>query len=229
MATRTATQRREQAKIAYNAFMDTCPTRQLLSTLSDKWVCLVLTALATGPKRYSELGRIIAGVSQKMLTQTLRTLRRDGLIGREVTPSVPVRVDYRLTELGRDLAPVISAIKTWGRATHGRRRVGPSGIRLRRRRRIDRSGGRGILPGSRHRQQRYAARSFDRSTVCRGPGSVAGRNGRRCDSRPRPRGPVKMAFAKAGGGEVRRRCGWHGPQAGMMGSTRITGETWTRN
>jgi DNA-binding HxlR family transcriptional regulator len=71
MVTMDATTRREQDKIAYNAMLAACPTRQLLDVLSDKWVCLVLTALTPGPRRHSELSREIAGVSQKMLTQTL--------------------------------------------------------------------------------------------------------------------------------------------------------------
>ena len=120
MPTQTAAQRRDEAKLAYNAFIDACPTRQLLDTLSDKWLCLVLAALSDGPLRYSELARQIAGVSQKMLTQTLRTLQRDGLVTRTVTPSVPVRVDYELTDLGRDLAPVTNAIKTWAEANMDR-------------------------------------------------------------------------------------------------------------
>ncbi|HEY0804194.1 MAG TPA: helix-turn-helix domain-containing protein [Pseudonocardiaceae bacterium] len=120
MPTQTAAQRRDEAKQAYNAFIDACPTRQLLDTLTDKWLCLVLAALSDGPLRYSELCRRIAGVSQKMLTQTLRTLQRDGLVARTVTPSVPVRVDYELTDLGRDLAPVTTAIKTWAEANMDR-------------------------------------------------------------------------------------------------------------
>jgi len=109
----TAAQRRDEAREAYNAYLAACPTRQLLDALSDKWVTLVLTALADGPQRYSQLARTIAGVSQKMLTQTLRTLERDGMVVRTVTPSVPVRVDYELTALGRDLLPVLRAIKQW--------------------------------------------------------------------------------------------------------------------
>jgi DNA-binding HxlR family transcriptional regulator len=85
----------------------------VLAALSDKWVTLVLTALADGPKRYSQLARRIAGVSQKMLTQTLRTLERDGLVTRTITPSVPVRVDYQLTPLGKTILPVVAAIKQW--------------------------------------------------------------------------------------------------------------------
>jgi len=76
-------------------------------------VTLVLTALAGAPRRYSELSRTIAGVSQKMLTQTLRMLERDGLVTRTITASVPVRVDYQLSPLGRTLLPVVRAIKDW--------------------------------------------------------------------------------------------------------------------
>ena len=113
MATRTAAEQRAEAKIAYNAFLAACPTRQLLDTLSDKWLCLVMSALMDGPQRYSELGRTITGVSQKMLTQTLRTLERDGLVSRAVTASVPVRVDYQLTPLGDSLMPAVNAVKAW--------------------------------------------------------------------------------------------------------------------
>ena len=113
MATQTAAQRREQAKRDYDAFLAGCPTRELLSTLADKWAALVIAALADGPKRHGELARRIAGVSQKMLTQTLRTLERDGLVTRTVTASVPVRVDYELTPLGHELFPVMIAIKNW--------------------------------------------------------------------------------------------------------------------
>jgi DNA-binding HxlR family transcriptional regulator len=113
MATLTAAQRREQDRAMYNAYVAECPSRQVLDALSDKWVTLVLTALADSPRRYSELSRTIAGVSQKMLTQTLRTLERDGLVSRAITVSVPVRVDYELTPLGRTLLPVVRAIKDW--------------------------------------------------------------------------------------------------------------------
>ncbi|MGK5673086.1 winged helix-turn-helix transcriptional regulator [Micromonospora sp. URMC 106] len=113
MATTTAAQRRDQAKRDYDAFLEQCPTRELLSRLTDKWVALVIPALADGPRRHSELADRIAGVSQKMLTQTLRTLERDGLVARTVTASVPVRVDYELTPLGHELFPVLVAIKSW--------------------------------------------------------------------------------------------------------------------
>ena len=97
----------------YDAFVAECPTRALLDRLSDKWVSLVLVALASGPMRYRQLHRRIDGVSQKMLTQTLRTLARDGLLTRTVTPTVPLRTDYQLTPLGCSLLPLVAAIKAW--------------------------------------------------------------------------------------------------------------------
>jgi len=116
MATMTAADSRSEAKEAYDAFLAACPSRALLDRISDKWVSLVLVALADGSQRYSELSRQIAGVSQKMLTQTLRILERDGLITRELTVSVPVRVDYALTPLGASLLTILAAIKDWAEA-----------------------------------------------------------------------------------------------------------------
>lgn len=113
MPTRTAAERRAEARVAYDAFIAACPSRQLLDRLSDKWTTLVISALADGPRRYAELARTIAGVSQKILTQTLRSLERDGLVTRTVTPAVPVRVDYGLTAIGRELLPVLTAVKEW--------------------------------------------------------------------------------------------------------------------
>ncbi|MEV7344186.1 helix-turn-helix domain-containing protein [Streptomyces sp. NPDC093544] len=113
MATTTAAQQREKARIEYDAFIKNCPTNQLLDRISDKWVSLVVCALTPGSMRYSDLGRKIAGVSPKMLTQTLRSLERDGLLTRTVTPSVPVRVDYELTPLGTSLSCLLSAVKDW--------------------------------------------------------------------------------------------------------------------
>ncbi|MYR43300.1 helix-turn-helix domain-containing protein [Streptomyces sp. SID5910] len=113
MPTRTAAQRRAEASLAYDAYLAGCPARHLLDRISDKWVSLAVNALADGPQRYTELQRRLASVSQKMLTQTLRHLERDGLVSRTVTPSVPVRVEYALTPLGRTLLPVMRAIKDW--------------------------------------------------------------------------------------------------------------------
>ncbi|OIJ66749.1 winged helix-turn-helix transcriptional regulator [Streptomyces mangrovisoli] len=113
MPTMTAAQRREQARVEYDAFLRSCPTNQLLGRLSDKWVGLAVAALSTGSLRYSDLARKLAGISPKMLTQTLRALERDGLVTRTVTPSVPVRVDYALTPLGTGLADLLKAVKRW--------------------------------------------------------------------------------------------------------------------
>ncbi|WP_055586956.1 winged helix-turn-helix transcriptional regulator [Peterkaempfera griseoplana] len=127
MATTTAAQQRAQAKVQYDAFLAACPSRQLLDRISDKWVTLVLAALGNGsphqpgtdcagePRamRYSELARLLAGVSQKMLTQTLRSLERDGLVTRTVTPTVPVTVSYELTDLGLSLYAMVRGLKSW--------------------------------------------------------------------------------------------------------------------
>jgi DNA-binding HxlR family transcriptional regulator len=120
MATMTAAQKRAQAKVDYDAFLAECPSRQLLDRISDKWVTLVLAALGSdGPMRYSELARRLAGVSQKMLTQTLRSLERDGLITRTVTPTVPVTVTYELTDLGLSLQKLMHGLKDWAESHMG--------------------------------------------------------------------------------------------------------------
>jgi DNA-binding HxlR family transcriptional regulator len=133
MATVTAAQKREQAKAEYDAFLAGCPSRKLLDRLSDKWVTLVLAALGSDgshrlaagcvgeprPMRYSELARLLAGVSQKMLTQTLRSLERDGLITRTVTPTVPVTVTCELTDLGLSLHQLMRGLKTWAEMNMG--------------------------------------------------------------------------------------------------------------
>ena len=116
MATKSAAEKRAEAKHEYDAFLAACPTRQVVATLADKWACLVVNALADEPKRHGELMRMIAGASQKMLTQTLRTLERDGIVSRSITASVPVRVDYALTDLGESIMPVLRALKAWSEA-----------------------------------------------------------------------------------------------------------------
>ena len=92
-----------------------CPSRQTLDRIGDRWTILVFGALADGPRRFTELARRIEGISQKMLTQTLRGLERDGLITRTVHATVPVRVDYELTALGRTLSAPIAALEQWAR------------------------------------------------------------------------------------------------------------------
>jgi DNA-binding HxlR family transcriptional regulator len=113
MATTTADQHRELARQTYNANLTQCPGHDLLAMLSNKWVTLIIAALADGPLRHAQLARTVAGATQKMLTQTLRTLERDGLVRRTVTASVPARVEYALTPLGQDLLPLQRGIKAW--------------------------------------------------------------------------------------------------------------------
>lgn len=91
----------------------------LLSRIGDKWTVLVVTTLASGTKRFNELRREIPSVSQRMLTLTLRNLERDGLVSRKVTPSIPPRVDYSLTPLGRSLHEPLSGIERWALANVG--------------------------------------------------------------------------------------------------------------
>jgi DNA-binding HxlR family transcriptional regulator len=88
-------------------------TRELLDRVGDRWTVQVLGALSSGRLRYSEVASRIEGVSQKMLTQTLRALERDGLVCRTVYPVIPPHVEYRLTELGRSLLPAINALQAW--------------------------------------------------------------------------------------------------------------------
>jgi DNA-binding HxlR family transcriptional regulator len=85
----------------------------VLARVGDKWSVLVVTRLGPGPMRFNEMRRSIGGISQRMLTLTLRGLERDGLITRTVLPTVPPRVDYELTPLGRDLLVPVSALGDW--------------------------------------------------------------------------------------------------------------------
>lgn len=90
-----------------------CPTRQVVNRIGDRWSLLVLYALERGTLRFQELRRTVDGISQKMLTQTLRVLERDGLVKRTVYASVPARVEYELTPLGTDLAEAVAVIRSW--------------------------------------------------------------------------------------------------------------------
>jgi DNA-binding HxlR family transcriptional regulator len=122
-------------KIRYNAYAASCPTRQALDRIADKWTVLVVGLLGTRPHRFGELLRGIDGISQKMLTQTLRSLEFDGLIARRVKATVPVTVEYSLTPTGRTLAEPLDAIRQWAeqhieavlsaRSRNESRRAGP--------------------------------------------------------------------------------------------------------
>ncbi|GAA4994720.1 helix-turn-helix domain-containing protein [Yinghuangia aomiensis] len=90
-----------------------CELRDVLNRVGDKWSVLVMALLAEGPLRYSELHRAIDGISQRMLTLTLRSLERDGLVDRTVTPSSPPRVEYALTSVGATLSLEVSSLMRW--------------------------------------------------------------------------------------------------------------------
>ncbi|MBD1907363.1 helix-turn-helix transcriptional regulator [Trichocoleus sp. FACHB-832] len=94
-------------------FNANCPTQQVLDTIANKWSVIVVYSLSFGTKRHSELQRQISGVSQKMLTQTLRNLERDGLVVRKVYPVVPPKVEYSLTPLGETLIEPLATICKW--------------------------------------------------------------------------------------------------------------------
>jgi DNA-binding HxlR family transcriptional regulator len=91
----------------------TCQLRDILDRVGDKWSVLVLDLLGSGSKRYSELQRSVDGISQRMLTLTLRSLERDGLVDRTVTPTSPPRVDYTLTPVGATLSSQVRALIDW--------------------------------------------------------------------------------------------------------------------
>jgi DNA-binding HxlR family transcriptional regulator len=93
---------------------------EVLARVGDKWSVLVVVVLGDGPKRFNELRRSIASISQRMLTLTLRGLERDGLVTRTVFPTIPPRVDYALTELGRSLLIPVGALGTWARENQAR-------------------------------------------------------------------------------------------------------------
>jgi len=93
-------------------------TARVLARIGDKWSVLVIMVLSEKPLRFNELRRAIAGISQRMLTLTLRGLERDGLVRRHLTPIIPPRVDYQLTELGRSLCEPVMALGAWVRR-HG--------------------------------------------------------------------------------------------------------------
>lgn len=115
----------------FDAFLAACPSRQLLDRISNKWVVLILCALSEDdatpsehaeprrPLRYSQIARRLDGVSQKMLTQTLRSLERDGMVTRTVTPTVPVTVTYALTDLGVSLHQLTGGLRDWAQAHMG--------------------------------------------------------------------------------------------------------------
>ncbi len=102
-----------EAAVLSGPFSATCVTRTLLDTIADRWTTLVIDLLGQGPMRFGALRRSIGGISQKMLTQTLRHLERDGLVSRRVYPTTPPSVEYALTPLGQTLTEPLGALRAW--------------------------------------------------------------------------------------------------------------------
>src|SRR5690242_4493984 len=112
----TTTLQAPEAELEFNVYAAACPSRQALDRIADRWTTLIITQLAGRPHRFGELRRAIDGISQKMLTQTLRGLERDGLVSRRVLPSTPIAVEYALTPLGETLIAPMAAIHAWAEA-----------------------------------------------------------------------------------------------------------------
>lgn len=109
----------QETAIRGDVFAADCPTRQLLDRIGDKWSTLILIVLGEGPARFNALRRRIDGVSQKMLSQTLRSLERDGLVSRTVLPTVPVSVTYAVTPLGGSLMAALQFMMDWAETRMG--------------------------------------------------------------------------------------------------------------
>jgi DNA-binding HxlR family transcriptional regulator len=103
-------------KFGWNVYATACPTRLVLDRIADKWAVLVLGLLGDGPVRFNQLRRQIEGISQKMLSQTLKGLERDGLVSRKVIPTVPVTVEYSITPLGETLSATVDGLRIWAEA-----------------------------------------------------------------------------------------------------------------
>jgi DNA-binding HxlR family transcriptional regulator len=99
--------------IAHEIHHDCRPVGEILNQIGGKWTVLIINLLSDGPMRFSAIKRMIGGISQKVLTATLRDLEMDGFVTRTVTPSIPPRVDYELTELGHDLQKPLDALGKW--------------------------------------------------------------------------------------------------------------------
>lgn len=102
-----------------NSYDPQCPTRQVLDRIGDKWTVLVLILLLDEPVRFNELRRRVAGVSQKMLSQTLKSMERDGLVHRRAIATVPVTVEYSITPLGQTLAALVDQMRLWAEQNLG--------------------------------------------------------------------------------------------------------------
>ncbi len=97
----------------FNVYHQHCPSRRVLSIISDKWTILIIEKLSHTTYRFGELKREIGGISQKVLTQSLRALEKHGFVARESFPVLPLRVEYSLTPLGKSLSPIFNLITEW--------------------------------------------------------------------------------------------------------------------
>ena len=104
---------RDVAENTWDPFARGCPSRDVLTKIGDRWTVLVINALAQGPLRYSELHHRVGGISQKMLSQTLKGLTHDGLVARQVYPEIPPRVEYELTAAGLSLLEPLQMLVNW--------------------------------------------------------------------------------------------------------------------
>jgi DNA-binding HxlR family transcriptional regulator len=100
----------------WNVFDSHCPTRQVLDLIADKWTVLIIRRLADGTLRFAQLRRSVDGISQKVLTNILRSLERDGIVTRRIYASIPPKVEYSLTTLGRSLCNLVEGICGWAEA-----------------------------------------------------------------------------------------------------------------
>lgn len=111
--TTTGAGRGNPASRDWNPFSRACPSRRLLDSIGDKWAILILLALEDRPLRYGEIEHAVDGISQKMLSQRLRTLAADGLVSRTAHTEIPLRVVYELTDLGRSALPALRGLYEW--------------------------------------------------------------------------------------------------------------------
>jgi DNA-binding HxlR family transcriptional regulator len=106
--------RNQDPGLTPNVYAAICPSREVLALIGEKWVSLIIGTLTDRVMRFGELKRVCEGISQKMLTQTLRKLERDGLVIRTLyADTLPIKAEYQLTELGRSLLPIVQAAKFW--------------------------------------------------------------------------------------------------------------------
>lgn len=110
---REETVAKRHLEMEWNPYAAECPTRMILDRVADKWTVLVLGLLVRAPMRFNALRREIEGLSQKVLSQTLKNLERDGLVRRQAFATVPVTVEYSITPLGKTLAGIVGALSQW--------------------------------------------------------------------------------------------------------------------